>query len=68
MIVRIFVIWIALQLMLCGAASVGIHNDIIDRTHSCVASRVSWVIGVIVPLVAFLPEPLEVGNYCATRL
>jgi len=61
-----FIIWITIQLMMMGMASVQIHNEIVAKTYTCSAKNtiVGSVWGALIPLAALAPEPQELINYC----
>ena len=58
--------WIAIQLLLIGIAGTSVRNSIIDGTYDCDGHEIKSNITIILPLVFFIPDTLDVWakDYC----
>jgi hypothetical protein len=64
----IFIVWIMLQLILIGIATVDINNKISNGTYQCSSSeeRISVLWGALLPLTVFTDGKTEevIIKYC----
>ena len=60
-----FYFWITIQLIVIGYASVCISNEIKQEVYKCPTKETvtTWV-GVLFPLIAFVPETNQEIKYC----
>jgi hypothetical protein len=63
---EVFIVWITFQLMVIGIADVQIHNRLATKTYVCSGrEEVPGWLGVVFPLVSFVPDDFGVKEYCA---
>jgi hypothetical protein len=63
--IKFFIGWITLQLVLIGIAGVSINNEIIDKTYVCKGNeKVSVIYGALLPLTTMIPNTKQINDYC----
>jgi len=60
----LFILWITIQLIITGAIMVAVQNEVVRGEYDCELREVSPMIGALIPIWAFVPEPSSVKDYC----
>ena len=63
--IKYFIIWITIQLMILGWFTVEIHNDVVNKIHDCsIDILIPRTIGALFPLILFMNDLDSVKEYC----
>lgn len=65
--VKAFIVWITLQLVLIGCVEVRVHNQVIRGEYECVKVEVPEWLGMVLPLATIIPTPQFIEDYCQNK-